>query len=109
VPDALLLCSAFLASLAGMGWLALAKLPHWQQVTASSQPLRARQALRVLGAAAIGLSLTLCLAADHISMSFLVWVMSLAAAALIVAFTLAWRPGWLRALTPGFARLKTRG
>ena len=41
-------------------------------------------------------SLLLCLRADHASMAVLVWVMSLAAAALLVAFTLAWRPHWLR-------------
>lgn len=104
-----MLFSAFLASLAGMGWLALAKLPHWQQATAlGAQSRRARQALRVLGAAAIFVSLLLCLAANHITMSFLVWAMSLAAASLLVAFTLAWRPRWLGALAPRFARGKSR-
>ncbi|WP_420884945.1 DUF3325 family protein [Achromobacter piechaudii] len=35
---------------------------------------------------------------DHASMATLVWVMSLAVAAASVAFTLAWRARWLRAL-----------
>jgi hypothetical protein len=46
----------------------------------------------LLGACALVLSLLLCLMADHVTMAPLVWVMSLAAAALIVALTLAWRP-----------------
>jgi hypothetical protein len=40
----------------------------------------------------------LCLNADHVSMASLVWVMSLAASAMVVAFTLTWRPralAWL--------------
>ena len=54
--------------------------------------------LRVFGALALAVSLALCLAVDHASMASLVWVMALAAAALAVAFTLTWRPRWLRVL-----------
>ncbi len=98
VPDSLWLLVALLCSLVGIGWLALAMEVHWQQVRgAQAQAGRATVfALRVLGAAALLASLLLCLRADHASMAVLVWVMSLAAAALLVAFTLAWRPHWLR-------------
>ena len=42
----------------------------------------------------------LCLGADHATMAVLVWFMALAGAALAVAFTLSWRPQWLRFLAP---------
>lgn len=82
-----------------MAWFALAMNVHWQQVRAgASLPRGKATALRIAGALALALSLWLCLGVDHVSMASLVWVMSLAAAALIVAFTLSWRPrllAWL--------------
>lgn len=97
--DALLLCAAVLAAVAGMGWLALAMDVHWEQVRGAAPLPRATQrVLRVLGALGLGASLALCLAVDHASMASLVWVMALAAAALAVAFALTWRPRWLRVL-----------
>ena len=56
--------------------------------------------LRWLGSAALLAAFALCLAADHATMAVLVWCMALAGAALIVAFTLSWRPQWLRLLAP---------
>jgi hypothetical protein len=96
MAEALFLVLAFAASISGMGLLALALPPHWEQVRAP-RPYPAAQArsLRTLGACLLCLSLALCLAADHPSMAPLVWVMSLAASALIVAFALAFRPRWL--------------
>ena len=89
----MLLFAAVVCNVAGFAWLAAAMDVHWQQVR-ETQRLSAGMVvlLRVLGACALVLSLLLCLMADHITMAPLVWVMSLAAAALIVAFTLAWRP-----------------
>jgi Protein of unknown function (DUF3325) len=60
--------------------------------------------LRVLGALAITGSLLLCLRADHPGMAALVWIMALALAAMMVAFTLSWRP---RVLAPLVAWVKT--
>jgi hypothetical protein len=116
MPDpaskALLLLAALAASGAGLGWLALAMDVHWAQVRGAAarsasqvRTLRASQVrtLRVLGALALSLSLALCLRADHPTIATLVWVMTLAAGALAVAFALAWRPralallvAWLR-------------
>ncbi len=95
--DALLLSAALLAALAGMGWFALAKDVHWEQVH-GDRPQAAGKALllRWLGTLGLAVSLGLCLAVDHASMACLVWIMTLAAAALAVAFTLTWRPRWLR-------------
>ncbi|HEY0917036.1 MAG TPA: DUF3325 domain-containing protein [Solimonas sp.] len=95
--DVLMLAAALVSSAGGMAWLALAMKGHWQQVCGGAGPSRAAVlALRTLGALALTASLWLCLAVDHPSMAVLVWVMSLAAAALAVAFTLTWRPRWLR-------------
>lgn len=108
MPDALTLLLAFVASVAGLAWLALAMDTHWAQVCGAAPQRRATVlALRVLGTAAIGLSLVLCLRVDHASMAALVWVMGLAASALTVAFTLAWRPGLLAPLV--LARPRTAG
>lgn len=99
-----MLLAALAASVAGMGWLALAMDVHWEQVRGSA-PLACGtvRLLRVLGACSLAVSLLLCLAVDHPSMASLVWVMTLAAAAAAIAFTLAWRPAWLGVLV-GWAR-----
>lgn len=96
---------SLLCAFAGMGWLALAMKPHWTQVGASvphSQPLARR--LRFFGFTCLSLSLAVCLAADHASMAFLVWIMTLSAAALLVAMALAHVPrllGWLAVIAGG--------
>jgi len=96
MADELLLTSAVFCSFCGMSWFALAKQPHWTQIR-GLQPLTARmiRRLQALGSAALFASLVLCLRADAASMAALVWVMTLSASALLVAFTLAWRPRWL--------------
>lgn len=100
-----MLIAALLACVLGFGWLALAMEPHWRQVRGDAPISRGIvTVLRVLGASALFVSLLLCLQVDHVSMASLVWIMSLAAAALIITFTLAWRPrtlawlvAWVRA------------
>jgi len=103
--DAMLLVCALCAGVIGLAWFALAKPPHWRQVTGeAAQGVRTRRGLRIGGALALTVSLGLCLAADHISMSFLVWIMMLVAGALSVAFVLAYRPrtlNWLTGRIPG--------
>lgn len=98
MPDALILAAAVVACVAGMGWLALAMETHWAQIRTHAMAPAAVARLRVLGGLGLGGSLALCLWVDHASMAALVWVMVLAASALAVAFTLTWRPGWLRLL-----------
>lgn len=98
MPDALWLLIAYLASTTGLAWLALAMDTHWEQVRGSaSQRVGTVLVLRLLGSAALVLSLLLCLRVDHASMAALVWIMGLAASALTIAFTLSWCP---RALAP---------
>ncbi len=102
MPDAFKFVIALAACVAGMGWLALAMEAHWEQVR-GRQPISRRTAifLRVLGALALAVSLVLCFWIDHATMAPLVWVMAIAGAALMVAFTLSWRPHWLGVLLLG--------
>src|SRR5262245_29336283 len=101
MPEAIRLALAFLASCCGMAWLALAMKAHWQQVRGpTAPPPGTRWRLRIFGAAALAVSLALCLAVDHVSMASLVFVMTLAASALLVALTLSFRPRALAWLAP---------
>jgi hypothetical protein len=103
--EALMLATALFVCICGFAWLSLAMEPHWRQVRGDA-PITRRVTilLRVLGSTALLVALVLCLEVDHVSMASLVWVMSLAAAALSVAFTLTWRPralAWLVAWVRG--------
>lgn len=107
--DDLLSCAALSCAAIGMAWLALAMDVHWRQVR-GEEPLSAaaRRTLRAMGGLALALALALCLLADHASMAALVWVMALTASALLVAFTLAWRPRWLSWLVAWLPRAGAR-
>lgn len=105
--DGLLLLAAFLTTLMGMGWLALAMNTHWRQVRDDSLKPRIGFALRSLGSVALLISLLLCLSVDHASMASLVWIMLLGSAAMTVAFTLTLRPQWLHLLLLPLARTTT--
>jgi hypothetical protein len=98
--------TAFGSCVLGFAWLALAMPVHWQQVRGALRLTRRRRIfLRVLGILALAASFALSLSADRASMAPLVWIMALAAGALTVALTLAWRPRWLRFLAgPAGAR-----
>ncbi|WP_313253442.1 DUF3325 domain-containing protein [Stenotrophomonas sp.] len=98
--DNLLLATALLSALAGMGWLALSMDVHAQQVWARAPSRGGLRVLRGLGTLGIVMALLLCLVVDHASMAVLVWVMALAGAALVTAFTLSWQPTRLRLLAP---------
>lgn len=94
------LLAALLASIAGMGWLALSMPVHAAQAWGRAPDTAAMRLLRAMGSAGVVIALALCLRADHASMAVLVWVMALSGAALLVAFLLASRPHWLRWLAP---------
>ncbi|AFJ03676.1 Protein of unknown function (DUF3325) [Methylophaga frappieri] len=94
--DALLLAGAVICSISGFAWLALAMNEHWKQVQGDQPWSKTGQVLlRVAGSSALFVSLVLCNLVDHATMAVLVWVMAMTAGALMVAFTLTWRPAWL--------------
>ena len=97
--NALMFLAALLAVLLGAAWLALSLESHWRQVRGEhAVDAGTVRLLRMLGALSLGAALLICLRVDHPSMAVLVWVMALAAAALLVAFTLSWRPRLLAPL-----------
>jgi len=97
--DALLLLAALLVCVAGMGWFALSMDVHWAQVRGNTPcPPALIQTLRLAGAAALILSLALCLYVDSPSIAVLVWFMAMAGATLAIAFTLTWRASVLQML-----------
>ena len=99
MSDAAMLLGALVSSIVGFAWIALAMNVHWQQVRSDATLTRSSEiTLRILGTGALIASLALCLSVDHASMAALVWIMSLAAAALLIAFMLSWRPRWLMPL-----------
>jgi hypothetical protein len=101
VPDPGWLVISFLASLAGMAWLALSLDVHWRQACGDA-PLRGavRRWLRLAGAFALLLSLAVSFLADHPTMAPLVWIMGIGVAALLTGMLLAWRPGVLASIAP---------
>ncbi|ADV27726.1 hypothetical protein Psesu_1885 [Pseudoxanthomonas suwonensis 11-1] len=100
MPDAVLHLATLLGCVVGLGWLALAMEAHARQAWGRALAPGQARLLRVLGGVALAAALLAALAADHASMAVLVWVMALAAGALAVAFTLAWRARWMRWLVP---------
>lgn len=94
----LFLIVAFILCVSGLAWFALAMEVHWKQVRTDQLSKSTVKIMRYLGGAALFASLLFCLAADHPSMASLVWIMLLAASALIIAFTLSWCPGLLALL-----------
>jgi hypothetical protein len=84
---------ALLATLAGLGLLAISMPRHWRQMRpGTSCPVGVVVALRIGGAVALVLSLVICLRQDHPSMAVLVWIMLLAVDAVTIAIWLSTRP-----------------
>lgn len=106
MPDAALTIVAALASALGFVLLALAQERHWRAVCAAPALRRVHPGwFKAAGLALQGLALVLSLRAQGPSFGSLMWAMTLPAAAMAVAFTLAWRPAWLR---PIAQRLRCR-
>lgn len=95
--ETLWLVSAMTASYLGFGCLALSLRQHWKDVT-HEPPLRPASVatLRVIGYTAIASTLVLTVLRDGPGFGSVLWVLLLTASATAIAFTLTWRPSWLR-------------
>lgn len=91
--------AACLLAVLGFAVLALSQDRHLARVHKTNRPLlRASLAQRAMGLAMLTSSLPACIAAQGAGFGSLLWVVLMTAAALAVAFTLTWRPQWLRPL-----------
>lgn len=92
--------AALALGFAGWALLALSQREHWlaasEELAYPSAP-KLRSARRVAALLLAG-ALAACVAGHGGGFGTLLWMLLLAAGALAVAFTLAWRPRWLRML-----------
>lgn len=105
MADGLLTVAAFAAIWLAFGVLALMQEAHWTAVTGRSgdpQPARRHRLLRWCAGAALALGGALCVAVHGAGFGTLLAVLLLGAGAMSVAFTLAWKPHWLRGLAAIF-------
>lgn len=99
MTERLLLVAVVASAYVGLALLALSQTRHWAAVAGSAPRGRARVVvLRTGGGAMIAVSLLLALYRDGMGFGSLLWATALSAAALAVALTLTWRPGFLRPL-----------
>jgi len=96
-----LFLAAFLAAYVGFACLALAMVRHWREAlgqdAGNSAPGKtAVVTLRVLGVAALGVSLWLSIYGNGPSFGGTLWSVLISLGALAVVATLTWRPAWLR-------------
>jgi hypothetical protein len=85
-----MLLLALLISLVGLALIAATIPRHWRQLR-DDTPLSPRLALvlRLGGSLALFVSLLLCLASGHPTMTVLVWIMLLAVGAVLIALLFA--------------------
>lgn len=109
MADALLTAAAFAVSYFSFALLALAQEQHWSGITRSLElPQPSAAALRrwrCFAGTGLALGCALCLLGNGPSFGVLLWVLLLGVCAMAVAFTLAWKPQWLR----GVASCALRG
>ncbi|MEM8609082.1 MAG: DUF3325 domain-containing protein [Myxococcota bacterium] len=87
----------------GCATFALSQFRPWRAVGLGKRRPHSTGILRATGVALLSAGLAFALARDGVEFGLLLWPLSLAVAAAGVAFTLAWRPHWLRALGRPFA------
>lgn len=97
----LLLAGAFSICAGGMAFLALSQPRNWRTVGVAS-PVWPH--LRRAGWGLVLLSLAMTILREGPSFAALVWPMLCAAAAMLVGFTLAYRPQWLKPMATVFSQ-----
>lgn len=93
----LLAVLALLCSYLGFALLALSQERHWCAVCGMGVDAQTPPAWRAItGLILQGVALLLLVCAQGPSFGGLLWMVMVSVAAIAVAFTLAWRPTWLR-------------
>ena len=101
MADSALLLAVIALSYAAFVCLALSQAKPWRAVAIGNQRSPRKRALRAVGFALLAATFLLTLVREGIAFGVLLWPLILAVAATAVAFTLTWRPHWLR----GVARI----
>jgi ABC-type Co2+ transport system permease subunit len=90
---------ALLLALLGFALLALSQERHLARIFKQNQHLAPNsRAQRATSFIAISLSLPACITSQGAGFGSLLWGVLICAAAMAIAFTLTWRPQWLRPL-----------
>lgn len=102
--DFFLSVAAFGAIWLAFGMLALMQETHWMAATgqADGPPPRSLRRWRLCAGAGLAFGCALCVAVHGAGFGTLLAVLLLGAGAMSVAFTLAWKPHWLRGLAAIF-------
>ncbi|NHZ90177.1 DUF3325 family protein [Massilia sp. CCM 8733] len=107
MADGVMSVAAFAAIWLSFGVLALMQEAHWTAVTGQADgpppplPLSLRR-WRLCAGAGLALGCALCIAVHGAGFGTLLALLLLGAGAISVAFTLAWKPHWLRGLAAIF-------
>jgi hypothetical protein len=97
--DAALLAGLFAANYCGLGLLASSQAKHWPHVTGTSlNPRRPTWLVRALGCGLLAGSVVVAVLRQGPGFGSILWCTSLSISAISVAFTLTWRPHWLRVM-----------
>jgi hypothetical protein len=108
MPDLMGVALGVALSLAGFATMALGQDQHWSAVTGRAASERCPGArLLGLGLGAQAAVLPLLIRVQGGAFGSLLWALCMSAAALAVAFALAWRPAILRSLARCFVRRKS--
>jgi hypothetical protein len=92
-----LLLATAACDLMGFACLALTRPRHWKEVTGTAAPpARRARALRLVGFPLLVAGGLLAILRDGPGFGSLLAVLAWTASAWVVAFTLTWRPRWLR-------------
>ncbi|MEM1042755.1 MAG: DUF3325 domain-containing protein [Bacteroidota bacterium] len=103
LTDGLLLAAGIAVAYVGFALLALSLDRNWKKVTKAVPPASWTPS-RAAGYVLLGLAVVpLFLRDEVVSFAIVSWVLWLGVAALAVAFTLTWQPGWLGALAGALA------
>lgn len=109
--ELLLSCAAAAGIYLAFALLALSQEEHWA-ASVGTQPAppsaRLRRRWRYVAGTALALAGALCVAGHGSGFGLLLWVLMMGAGIMAVAFTLSWKPHWLRGIAQGAGKFAPR-
>jgi hypothetical protein len=109
--ELLLNCAAAAGIYLAFALLALSQEEHWA-ASVGTQPAppsaRLRRRWRYAAGTALTLAGALCVTGHGTGFGLLLWVLMMGAGIMAVAFTLSWKPHWLRSIAQGAGKFAPR-